>query len=300
MDTSFSGKPSADWPASRFLALLGIWTGFDPERPISLSDVAPHVEAVNTLLNLSPASPARFVRALGDVPATPVPFAFQGPPGRVRAAVLGLNPGGAASRILKEKNATRDLPPPAYARFYTTARYLPHALSGPYYRNLGTLLLSMDRGRLVKFSEWCRSQHHPDRAAAFAALAAAGGVLEMRLVPFYSRTWQPAGLSRLLVHPRYGRYYIEMVDMVDDVLERDGWLIANGRDPAAVLPRLLAPRAPLVPAGENDPGAPFAFYRWKDRRVVLLRQFLRSRGGRLNSDRDLGELFAGVEAAFRA
>ena len=289
---------SPAWPVERFLDLLRVWTDFDLAEPLSRKSVKPEVEALNTLLGLKEGSPAAFIHTIGDVPATPVPFVFQGKTAGV--AVLGLNPQDRGT--VEEKRTAGQLLPPAYARFYTSERCLPQALSGPYYRNLGTMLLSLDQGRLVRFSDYLRSGRYGDRTAAFAAIAAGRGILEMRLIPFYSREWRPAGargLARLLGHPRYGRYYREMAAMLEDVLEPDGWIIANGRDPAELLPRLLAERGPLTGAGPPGTAAPYAFYRWQGRRIILLRQFLRSRGGRLNSDRDLARLFTDVSRAFR-
>ncbi len=289
-------KPFHPWVTGRFLDLLRIWTDFDWHEPMSARSVKPQVNGLNALLGLKEGGPAAFIHTVDLVPATPVPFVFQG--GRAGVAVLGLNPQDRGTA--EEKKTAGELPPPAYARFYTSERCLTQAVSGPYYRNLGTLLLSLEAGRLVKFSDYLRSGRFPDRAAAFAAIAARRGVLEMRLIPFYSRSWRPIGArgqARLLEHPRYGRYYEEMAALIDDAVEPDGWIIANGRDPAEVLPRLLAARAPLTDTGPPD--MPYAFHRWKGRRVILLRQFLRSRGGRLNANEDLDRLFIDVSRAFR-
>lgn len=290
-----------DWPASRFLELLRIWTDLDPHEPLSIRNIKPHVDAVNTLLGLPEGSPASFIHTSGEVPVTPVPFIFQGDAGQVRLAILGLNPKAGDRLTVAEKRMTRELSPAAYARFYTSDEWLPHALSSPYYWNLGTILLSLERGCLVKFSDYRRSGHNSDRTSAFAGIVSGQGVLEMRLIPFYSQAWRPAGargLAKLLSHPRYGCYYEKLTTLVEDVLQPEGWIMANGRDPAELLPQLLAARDPLVRVGPEDTALPYTFYRWKKWRVVCLRQFLRSKGGRLNTNEDLARLFEDIYRAF--
>lgn len=286
-------------PVLRFLELLAIWADLDLDRPLSAAGIQPHVDAVNNLLRLPEGNPASFIHTMNGVPVTPVPFILQGNARKVGVAILGLNPKAAGKATLEELAVIKDLVPEAYARFYTSERCLPHALKSPYYRNLATVLLSIERGKLFTFSDY--RKNYREILPAFAGILSQRGVLEMRLIPFYSvswRPWGPGGLTRLLDHPRYGPYYDNLTNLVEEFLEPDGWLIANGRDPAALLPRLLAARAPLTWLGPDDPTLPYSFHRWQKWRIVCLKHFLRSKGGKLNSNQDLARLFTDISLVF--
>lgn len=240
----------------------------------------------------------------------PVPFASTNEQNQpITFAFFGLNPKldlGNYSTIQEKRYAgdTWD----QYSTFYTTINRNEHDI-GSFYRNLTILMESLKHKRLVRWSaEFARGLNREEKLEKFIKSVEKDPLLVGELIPFHSSSSGALDEQKirtlLLEIIEYREYLTALFTIIRNKLDNNGWLIGNGKGASAALKLFIEDK---VLEGNfieihDIKSEKYTCYIWEYegmyRKVILLHEFLRRKGGELNSYEQIEEMLINVIEAF--
>lgn len=228
-------------------------------------------------------------------PSSPVlgPAVFASSGNKPVFAVFGLNPLFSISSICQEKKlAGNNLAD--YAAFYnskscTTNGVFPFLFGplGSYYRNIFLILYSLCKSG---FEEWDLIFPRQNRKEivkdTYLKLIKHCPIIVSELIPFHSSQTGTINIANLYTcDPNYKDYHDRLFVFLDLQLASNGILFSHGKAASNALRQVLVARGVVI----TRISAKYEFAIWNGRLVIILDQFLRTRGG-VNSNSDFNTL----------
>lgn len=259
-----------------------------PEQMVQSREVlAAAVKKVNVQLGLKGRAQFVGVDAQGRFMRAPVPFVSAGSP--IRVAILGLNP------KLDHESDLYQGDWEGYAAIHTSPELQEDHVfrgasrgMGPYYRKVAMLVTALTKG---VFMSWAKPTPD-DREERSRRLIRESPLCVAELIPFHSNetTVGAQGLAKLRqANDSYGKYLTGLLQMLDQYLAEDGWLVCNGVGPCQAVREFLGSDLQLE-CEEEAKG--YSFGRWKGRKVIFLHHFLGTTNQPLNAHREIREMFS--------
>jgi hypothetical protein len=168
----------------------------------------------------------------------------------------------------------------------------------PYYRNVGLLINSLEQRKFVSWPEFRNGGSHADTKKKYVRLIEQSPLAVVELIPFASEKFSLSrgGLEELLHNEvRINNYLLKLTDLILNQSARGAWIICNGNDACNAFRNILellniSCSTPVHILPEKK----YSYHSVNGKNVLMLHEFLKRRGGALNSNEQIRQMLEHV------
>lgn len=164
----------------------------------------------------------------------------------------------------------------------------------PYYRNLGLLMNSLEKRKFVSWSDFRKGSNNAKTKQKYLELISTKPMAVVELIPFASKEFSLSrdGLDELFrTEVCFKNYLVKLLNLILNESAKDAWIICNGKSASeAFIDILKIMDVNFETPVEIPREKKFSFHIIEGKKVLMLHEFLRRRGGVLNTNQQIKEM----------